>query len=93
MVYSHEGNDLFCGFYVGSTATVSLEGSDVRLRQVTRYPYEGNVKIEVEPSSDGHEFTMWLRIPTWCTDRFMPGELYRYADGTATKATVAVNGE
>lgn len=93
MVYSHEGNDLFCGFYVGSTATVSLEGSDVRLRQVTRYPYEGNVKIEVEPSSEGHEFTMWLRIPTWCTDRFMPGELYRYADGAATKATVAVNGE
>ena len=34
-----------------------------------------------------------MRIPTWLNDKFVPGELYSYADGKQVEYTLAVNGE
>lgn len=93
MVYSHTDDDIFCGFYAGCSTEVELSTGKVKLEQETGYPFEGDVTIEVEPETEGSEFTLWLRIPTWCTDRFMPGELYSYADNQSTDVTVKVNGK
>ena len=93
MVYSQTDKDIFCGFYAGCNTEVELAGGKVRLEQETSYPFEGEVDIEVNPETDGAEFTLWLRIPTWCTDRFMPGELYSYADNASTTVSVKVNGK
>lgn len=46
----------------------------------------------MNPEEDEAEFTLWLRIPAWTADRFIPGELYRYADGKKSDVTVKVNG-
>ena len=92
-VYSHTENDIFCGLYAGSSASIPLASGNVGLKQTTGYPFEGNVSIEVSPEKEDSEFTIWLRIPTWTTDRFMPGELYSYADRTACKVTAKVNGK
>lgn len=93
MVYSHTADDIFCGFYAGCSVNVPLASGNVKLRQKTEYPFEGKVSIEVAPDSDGSEFTIWLRIPTWCGDRFMPGELYSYADKAVATVDVRVNGK
>ena len=51
--------------YVGGSGTVELRGGKVRLVQDTRYPWDGAVKITVDP--DRREpFTILLRIPGWC---------------------------
>ncbi len=93
MVYSHTDDDIFCGFYVGSTVDVALAAGNVRLEQRTEYPFQGRIEFEVTPETEGEEFTLWLRIPTWCTDRFVAGELYSYADGESGKSPKAkVNG-
>lgn len=93
MVYSHTDDDIFCGFYVGSTVNVALAAGNVRLEQRTEYPFQGRIEFEVTPETEGEEFTLWLRIPTWCTDRFVAGELYSYADGESGKSPKAkVNG-
>lgn len=92
MVYSHTDDDIFCSFYVGSSVEVPLAAGAVKLRQQTEYPFEGEVVIEVEPAFDGEEFTLWLRIPSWLNDRFVPGDLYSYADGVRSKFSVEVNG-
>ena len=92
MVYSHTDDDIFCGFYAGCSVDVPLASGNVTLRQQTEYPFEGRVSIEVAPATDGSEFTVWLRIPTWCGDRFMPGELYSYADKASSDVEVRVNG-
>ena len=93
MVYSHTDDDIFCGFYVGSTVDVDLAAGNVRLEQRTEYPFQGRIEFEVTPETEGEEFTLWLRIPTWCTDRFVAGELYSYADGESGKSPKAkVNG-
>ncbi|MBQ3247165.1 MAG: glycoside hydrolase family 127 protein [Alistipes sp.] len=92
MVYSHTDDDIFCSFYVGSSVEVPLKAGAVKLHQQTEYPFEGEVAIEVEPAVDGEEFTLWLRIPSWVNDRFVPGELYSYADGVRSRYSVEVNG-
>ena len=93
MIYSHTADDIFCGFYAGSSTEVPLESGSVKLTQQTDYPFDGTVHIEVSPAVADAEFTLWLRIPTWCNDRFVPGELYSYADRSSARITASVNGK
>jgi DUF1680 family protein len=92
MMYSHVGSDVFCSLYAGNFTEIPLEGGKVALRQDTSYPYDGDITIEVMPENEGAEFTLWLRIPTWTGDRFIPGELYSYADNAPAGYSVKVNG-
>ena len=92
MIYSHTADDVFCGFYASSVTEIPLQGGKVKLTQQTDYPFDGAIHIEVAPEADDAEFTLWLRIPTWCNDRFVPGDLYSYADPTSAQVTAMVNG-
>ena len=92
MIYSHTDDDIFCSLYAGSSVEVPLKAGAVKLQQQTEYPFEGDVNISVEPAVDGEEFTLWLRIPSWLNDKFVPGELYSYADGETSKYSLRVNG-
>jgi DUF1680 family protein len=50
--------------YAQSTVDVSLpDGRAVRLRQRTRYPWDGAVDLEVDGEG---AFTLYLRVPGWC---------------------------
>ena len=80
MIYSHTADDI-------------LESGRVKLTQQTDYPFDGAIHIEVSPAVEDAEFTLWLRIPTWCNDRFVPGELYRYADRSSARIMASVNGK
>ena len=93
MIYSHTDDDIYTALYAGSTTVVPLAAGDVALKQTTAYPFEGKITIEVEPAVAGEEFTLWLRIPTWCGEQFMPGELYSYADNNKSKVVAKVNGQ
>ncbi len=93
MAYSHTDDDIYCALYVGSSVEVPLAAGAVKLKQQTEYPFDGKVSIEVNPAVDGEEFTLWLRIPTWVGDRFIPGNLYSYADDNAGKAEAYINGD
>lgn len=92
MIYSHTDDDIFCSLYAGSSVEVPLTAGAVKLHQQTEYPFEGDVTIAVEPAVEGAEFTLWLRIPSWVNDKFVPGELYSYADGITSDYKVRVNG-
>ena len=48
-VYAHSRDAIWTVLYVGGTATVPLGEGKVRLRQQTRYPWDGEVTIAVEP--------------------------------------------
>ena len=83
----------FCAFYASSLTDIPLEAGKVNLHQQTDYPFDGTINIGVHPEINDMEFTLWLRIPTWCNDRFVPGELYSYADNIKSKVTALVNGK
>jgi len=65
-VYSAAADAIAVHLYVESEADVTLpSGLSLALRQETRYPWEGSVKLTVNPASPA-ELTLRLRIPGWC---------------------------
>ena len=51
--------------YLGNTATVALKDGTVKLTEKTKYPWEGDVQITVEPEKK-FVFRLNLRVPGWC---------------------------
>jgi DUF1680 family protein len=64
-VYAHRGDDLWTVLYMGNTATVKLKSGKVKLMQETKYPWDGKIKIKLEPEKKFY-FALHLRIPGWC---------------------------
>ncbi len=63
--YARRGNGVWTVLYAGSTATIPLEGGKVTLKQETKYPWDGEIRIAVEPEKP-FAFELHLRIPGWC---------------------------
>jgi uncharacterized protein len=63
--YSTDANDIWVHLYGQNTAKMHVSGRELSLRQVTKYPWEGDVKFEVGVDSPEH-FTLHLRVPAWC---------------------------
>lgn len=63
--YATRGNDLWTCLYLGGTATAQLDGAKVSLTQETRYPWDGAVRLKVNPEK-AFDFALHLRVPAWC---------------------------
>jgi hypothetical protein len=90
-IYAQAREAVYVNLFVGSRAEVALAGNKVRLKQETRYPWEGTVKVTVEPERAG-KFTLYLRIPGWAQHQPMPGDLYRYLGKPAGPVSLRLNG-
>jgi DUF1680 family protein len=91
--YAQRGRDVFVGLFVAGRGELTLDdGVKVGLRQETRYPWDGRVRIAVEPSRAA-EFALRVRVPGWAQGRPVPSDLYRYADAetAAEPVRLAVN--
>ena len=82
---------LYVNLFTNSDARVEVAGVPARLRQETRYPWEGRVRLVVEPEREV-AFPLYVRIPGWARGEVMPGELYRFADAGPEPPTLEVNG-
>lgn len=65
--YSTGTNSAWVHLYAQGTVTLKVAGSEVRLRQITNYPWSGDVKIEIGVDHP-QVFTLYLRLPGWCDD-------------------------
>jgi DUF1680 family protein len=65
--YAWRGNGIWTVLYMGSTTTVPLEGGKVRLTQETKYPWDGEITLTVEPEKP-FAFDLHLRLPGWCKE-------------------------
>jgi DUF1680 family protein len=63
--YSTGANAVWVHLYVQGTVKLRVDGRDVSLRQVTQYPWEGDVRFEVGVATP-FKFTLHLRVPGWC---------------------------
>ena len=92
-VYATDADGITVNLYVAGKAKIARTGGAVALTQETRYPWDGNVKIAVEPESAG-TFDMALRIPAWAVGDGGGNTLYHRLQDAAKKAfTLAVNGQ
>jgi DUF1680 family protein len=64
--HSTGANDLWMHLYGQGRAKMKVDdGREVSLRQVTNYPWDGAVKLEIGLASP-QRFTLHLRVPEWC---------------------------
>lgn len=61
-MYSTSENTIYAHCYMSAEGTVELNGKIVRLKQETKYPYDGSVSIKT--GTEGN-YTIALRIPGW----------------------------
>ena len=92
MTYAHDDANLYITFFAESRTKVELNGTLVRVEQKTAYPNDGEISVAINPATPTR-FRLHLRMPTWAQDRFVPGELYRYADSITAPITLSVNGK
>ncbi len=64
-IYAQGDDAVYVNLFVGSRANLMVKGTKAALRQTTRYPWDGTVKIAVEPERNA-EFALNLRLPAWC---------------------------
>lgn len=80
--------ELYLSHYVDSEAALpDVGGAALRIRQATRYPWDGEVTVTLHPAR-ATRFTLKLRIP----DR-TESELYSAAPGLDGRFVVRVNGK
>jgi len=92
-VYAQRGDALWVNLYMGSTADIKLDnGRTVNMVQETRYPWEGTVKITVNPDRAA-PVVVNVRIPGWARDQPVAGDLYRYAGKSSSPVALKVNGK
>jgi DUF1680 family protein len=91
-MYAHTDSDIYLTLYGASQTEISLADGDVELIQSADYPFDGNIKLVLNPEKS-QNFGLKLRLPTWATEQFVPGELYDYVNPVEKKWSVKVNGE
>ena len=63
--YSTAKDGLYVHLFDNSLLDWHLEdGTPIKVRQKTNYPWEGEIQITVMPA-ETHQFTLYLRIPWW----------------------------
>jgi DUF1680 family protein len=90
-IYAKAGDEIYVNLFVGSKGAVKLDGNTVHITQETRYPWEGKVRMTVEPEKTG-KFSVLVRIPEWARNTPLPSDLYRYNDPTDEKPVLSLNG-
>lgn len=93
MMYASGKNSIYCTFYGGNATIINISSGKVGLKQETSYPFNGEINLTVQPEKNRQEFSIKLRIPTWATKQFVPGELYSYTDSNLPEVKIRVNGK
>jgi DUF1680 family protein len=92
-IYAQRGDALWVNLYVASNAEIKLDnGRTVKLMQQTRYPWDGVVKMTVNPDVAG-PLTIHVRIPGWARNEPVASDLYRFAAESVDAAVLRVNGK
>ncbi len=91
--YAQQKEKVYVNLYLAGEATISLDDdTTVKLRQTTNYPWDGGVRLAVDPER-ASAFTVCLRIPGWARGRPVPSDLYRFADAKVPPVQLKVNGQ
>jgi len=91
-VYARQDDILYLNLFVEGKGTVKMGKNLVNVTQHTRYPWDGNVKITINPEQPA-EFGVYIRIPGWARNEPVPSNLYSYLHPSEEQITLKVNSE
>jgi DUF1680 family protein len=71
---------------------VSVDNQEIAIKQTSNYPWDGDIKIEVNPEKK-KKFNILIRIPGWAQNQPLPSDLYRYLENNQNGVQLSVNNE
>ncbi|HEY4359012.1 MAG TPA: beta-L-arabinofuranosidase domain-containing protein [Acidobacteriaceae bacterium] len=91
LLYAVNGDNLYVNLFMSNRAHTEVNKVPVRIEQETNYPWEGKVRIGINPAKKVR-FALQVRIPGWAQSEPMPGSLYRYEATAPATSTLLING-
>ena len=91
-IYATRADTVFLNLFIGSETTTNVKGKELKIKQKTQYPWDGNIEISVDPKYS-MEFTLKIRIPGWANNMPVPGDLYTYTRGENSQIELKINGK
>ncbi|UCE08469.1 MAG: glycoside hydrolase family 127 protein, partial [bacterium] len=79
-IYGHREDEIYVNLFIANEASIQLKKQVVKIQQETRYPWEGSVKIIINPEIENDKFPIFIRIPGWAQNQPVPSDLYRFFD-------------
>jgi uncharacterized protein len=89
-VFAKTDDTIYVNLFAASETTIKLQNNTVRIKQETLYPWDGAVKITVEPKG-GDKFAVAVRIPGWAQGKPVPSDLYSYVDANVSPVEFKLN--
>jgi len=90
-IYARSASDIYVNLFIGGSARVELPAGRVHLRQETGYPWDGAVRLHVDPEQS-RTFAMFVRIPGWTGAQVMDGGLYHFTGAAQSPVVLKING-
>lgn len=91
-IYAHKVDNIYVNLFAASKTTVDVGNNPVEISQSTNYPWNGDVRLTVNPQS-ATNFSLKLRIPGWAENQPIPGDLYSYISPAEESVRLSINGE
>lgn len=91
-IYAENEGDIYVNLFVSSDTRVTSGNKSVEISQTTNYPWEGNVRLVINPES-ATTFCLNLRVPGWAENQVVAGNLYSFADTSKESCKITINGE
>jgi DUF1680 family protein len=64
LAYGVQGSDVCVYLFASGRAMLRTPVGDVRLEQITSYPFDGHIRLRVDPQRPAH-FAVRIRVPRW----------------------------
>ena len=68
-IYAKSDDAIYVNLFVGSNTTIPLKSGNVGVKMETNYPWEGKVKLNIDPVKKS-KFKIYVRIPGWYFTKF-----------------------
>jgi hypothetical protein len=91
-LYAQTNDAIYVNLFAAGTASIKWADQTVRMTQNTRYPWDGQIEIAVEPEQPAM-FTVFVRIPGWARHEPVPSDLYRFEQHTDDAVALTLNGK
>jgi DUF1680 family protein len=91
-IYAKSDNALWVNLFIGSSGSFTIKERNIQIKQVTEYPWDGNIQLFVIPEKPT-EFELFIRIPGWASNQPVPGNTYFFSDNSPEKFSLLLNGK
>ena len=91
LIYAQDDKQVYVNLFIGSEASIVVNGVKVKLTQTTDYPWSGDVTLRVDPERPV-ETSFVIRVPEW-TRNPTQSALYRFAQAAPDAPALTVGGK